>query len=102
MIDTVLLALPVLIIGIAAFRLMRYMPWTSEWKPPSSRLSLLGVASTLLLLLRFLTTHKPWYSTVFIVLANLSMIWAYRVAARSEARHREYQRRQEELGGLGG
>lgn len=99
MIDTILILAPVVIIGIAAFRVLRYMPWTSEWKPPSSRLSLLGVGSTLLLLIRFITAHKPWFSILFIVLSNVCMFWAYRTALSSEARHRDYRRRIEGLGG---
>lgn len=96
MIDLVFISLPVIIIGIAAFRVIRHVPWDTAWQPPSSRLSLLGVGSTLALLGRWIMTHKPWYGIFSVVAGNVCMISSYRIAARSEAHHKEYLRRQAE------
>ncbi len=97
--DVLLLTAPVVIIGIASFRLLRYMPWSEEWRPPSSRLTLLGLGSTLLLLGRAITDGWDLLTVFFIVVSNACMFHSYRTALRSEARHREHQRRTEDLGG---
>lgn len=93
MIDAVLISLIVVIYGLAGFRVIRVLPWDREWRPPSSRLSLFGFVTTMLLLAHFVIAHKSWYSIFFVLMSNVYAFWSYRIAVGSEVHYREYQDR---------
>lgn len=99
MIDVILFLLPVALIMAAGYRTVRHHPVSRDWRPPSSRLSLLGLLSTLLLLARTIALGRPWWTLIGPTCAVASMCYAYRVSVRAEANYRDWMRRQEEMDG---
>lgn len=92
--DSILWLAPMVIFATAAFPAVRYPPMSQDWRPPSSRLTLVGLVATLLLTARHLMMGRLWGATASL-LAVFSMLYAYRVAVRAEASHREYRRQAE-------
>lgn len=92
MIDTVLWLAPIVFISAAAYRTVRFSVLSEDWRPPSSRLTLIGLVSTLLLLARRMMLGSLWgvFGSLFSV---ASMIYAYRVACRAEANYQAFQER---------
>lgn len=107
MIDLALILVLMAIIGIAAvthlrgwarFDLSKPLP-----TPPSANWSLLGLAVTVVLVLRWFVDRENVVTLFFGVMAAASMTWCWRIAVRAEARHADYLRRRGEQpgGGLG-
>lgn len=96
--DSILFLAPVVIYVAAAFPAIRYPPMSQNWRPPSSRLTLLGLVATLLLTVRHFTMGRLWGAAGALI-AVFSMLYAYRVAVRAEASYRSYQQRRTELDG---
>lgn len=96
--DSILWITPMVLFAAAAFPTLRYAPMSQDWRPPSSRLTLLGLVATLLLSARHLMMGRLWGATASLI-AVFSMLYVYRVAVRAEASYRSYQQRRTELDG---
>lgn len=107
MIDLALIVLLMIFIGVAAvthlrgwagFDLSKRLP-----APPSANWSLVAVAVTVLLVLRWIVNGENVVTLFFGVVAAVSMTWSWRIAVRAEVRHADYLRRRGEQpgGGLG-
>lgn len=90
---------PIALIAAAGYRTLRHSVFSEKWRPPSSRLTLIAVLASFLLLARAVFVGLPFAATFFFGVSAASSLYAYICAVRAEANHAAWERNRTELDG---